>query len=94
MQEVVGLNPAGPTEPKVFWLKQFLLYSDVHRVQPPNDGFCENVSQFPRRLHPMSRSRNSIPSYLLHSQSGRARAVWTDPAGTHRFRLMPGMYDS
>ncbi len=36
----------------------------------------------------MSRLRNSIPSYLVHSQSGRARAVWTDPAGTRRFKLL------
>jgi integrase len=42
----------------------------------------------------MSRSRNSIPSYLPHSQSGRARAVWTDTAGTRRFKLLPGAYDS
>lgn len=42
----------------------------------------------------MSRFRNSIPSYLLHSQSGRARAVWTDLAGTRRFKLLPGAFDS
>jgi integrase len=45
-------------------------------------------------MHPMSRLRNSIPSYLLHSQSGRARAVWTDPTGIRRFRLLPGAHDS
>jgi integrase len=42
----------------------------------------------------MSRSRNSIPSYLLHSQSGRARAVWTDAGGVRRYRLLPGAFDS
>ena len=42
----------------------------------------------------MSRSRNTLPSYLLHSQSGRARAVWTDSVGTRRFRLLPGAFDS
>jgi len=38
--------------------------------------------------------RNTIPSYLLHTQSGRARTVWTDSVGTRRFRLLPGAYDS
>lgn len=42
----------------------------------------------------MSRLRNSIPSYLLYSQSGRARAVWTDLVGTRKFKLLPGAYDS
>ena len=42
----------------------------------------------------MPRPRKSIPSYLPHKQSGRARAVWTDPAGTRRFRLLPGAFDS
>jgi integrase len=42
----------------------------------------------------MPRSRKAIPSYLPHKQSGRARAVWTDPTGTRRFRLLPGPLDS
>jgi hypothetical protein len=42
----------------------------------------------------MPRPRKSIPSYLPHKQSGRARAVWTDQAGTRRFRLLPGPFDS
>jgi integrase len=42
----------------------------------------------------MPRPRKSIPSYLPHKQSGRARAVWTDPTGTRRFRLLPGSFDS
>jgi integrase len=42
----------------------------------------------------MPRPRNSVPSYLLHPQSGRARAVWTDPTGTRRFRLLPGLFES
>jgi hypothetical protein len=29
----------------------------------------------------MPRPRKSIPSYLPHAQSGRARAVWTDYTG-------------
>jgi hypothetical protein len=29
----------------------------------------------------MARPRNSIPSYLPHTQSGKARAVWTDQTG-------------
>src|SRR5947209_13306661 len=42
----------------------------------------------------MPRPRKSIPSYLPHAQSGRARAVWTDRAGTRQFRLLPGAFDS
>jgi hypothetical protein len=42
----------------------------------------------------MSRHRKSIPSYLLHQQSGRARAVWTDPAGIRQYRMLPGPFDS
>ncbi len=42
----------------------------------------------------MPRIRKSIPSYLLHSQSGRARAVWTDSTGTRRYQLLPGPYGS
>jgi integrase len=42
----------------------------------------------------MPRPRKSIPAYLPHTQSGRARAVWTDPTGTRQFRLLPGAFDS
>jgi integrase len=42
----------------------------------------------------MARPRNTIPSYLPHTQSGRARAVWTDATGIRRFRLLPGPYES
>ena len=41
----------------------------------------------------MSR-RNPTPSYCLHKQSGRARAVWTDQTGTRQQKLLPGEYDS
>jgi hypothetical protein len=42
----------------------------------------------------MPRSRNPLPSYLPHKQSGRARAVWTDTTGGRHFRLLPGPFDS
>jgi integrase len=42
----------------------------------------------------MPAHRRPTPSYLLHSQSGRARAVWTDRTGVRHFRLLPGPYDS
>jgi integrase len=42
----------------------------------------------------MHARRKSIPSYLPHKQSGRARAVWTDQTGTRQFRLLPGPFDS
>src|SRR5438309_1724954 len=42
----------------------------------------------------MPARRKSIPSYLLHTQSGRARAVWTDQTGTRQFRMLPGAFDS
>jgi integrase len=42
----------------------------------------------------MPRPRKSIPSYLRHPQSGRARAVWTDRIGTRQFRMLPGAFDS
>jgi hypothetical protein len=38
----------------------------------------------------MPRPRNSLPSYLPHAQSGKARAVWTDPTGNRHFRMLPG----
>src|SRR5262245_9326770 len=42
----------------------------------------------------MPPRRKPTPSYLPHSQSGRARAVWTDSAGTRHFRMLPGAFDS
>ncbi len=42
----------------------------------------------------MSARRKPTPSYLPHSQSGRARAVWTDSAGERHQRLLPGPFDS
>jgi hypothetical protein len=42
----------------------------------------------------MARPRNSLPSYHPHTKTGRARAVWTDSAGTRHFRLLPGPFDS
>ena len=42
----------------------------------------------------MSRPRKSIPSYLPHAQSGRARAVWSDSSGIRHFRMLPGPIDS
>jgi integrase len=42
----------------------------------------------------MPRPRKTIPSYLPHKQSGRARAVWTDRTGVRQYRLLPGLYDS
>jgi integrase len=42
----------------------------------------------------MPPRRKSIPSYLHHTQSGKARAVWTDPTGTRQFRMLPGAFDS
>jgi hypothetical protein len=42
----------------------------------------------------MPPRRKPTPSYLHHSQSGRARAVWTDSAGTRHFRMLPGPFDS
>ena len=42
----------------------------------------------------MARTRNPVPSYLHHKQSGRGRLVWTDAAGTRHFRLLPGPFGS
>ena len=42
----------------------------------------------------MARPRKSIPSYLLHPQSGRGRAVWTDSLGNRQFRMLPGAFNS
>jgi integrase len=42
----------------------------------------------------MSARRNPTPSYLLHKQSGRARAVWTDATGIRQQKLLPGDHDS
>ena len=42
----------------------------------------------------MPAAKKSVPSYLRHSQSGRARAVWTDQTGSRRDRLLPGPFES
>ena len=42
----------------------------------------------------MPRSRNSVPSYLPHGSSDRARAVWTDQTGKRHFKLLPGAFNS
>ena len=42
----------------------------------------------------MARHRNPTPSYVLHKQSGRARALWTDRTGTRQQKLLPGPFDS
>ena len=42
----------------------------------------------------MSARRKPTPSYLLHRQSGRGRAVWTDSTGTRQQKLLPGPFDS
>lgn len=42
----------------------------------------------------MSAPRKPTPSYLIHRQSGRARAVWTDSTGTRQQKLLPGAYNS
>lgn len=42
----------------------------------------------------MPRARKSVPSYLRHKQTGRARVLWTDPTGQRRERILPGAYNS
>jgi integrase len=42
----------------------------------------------------MPARRKSVPSYLRHKQSGRARVVLTDPSGVRRQVLLPGAFDS
>jgi integrase len=42
----------------------------------------------------LPRPRQSIPSYLKHKQSGKARAVWTNQSGRRQFRLLPGPFNS
>jgi integrase len=42
----------------------------------------------------VSRPRKPTPRYLLHKQSGRGRAVWTDSAGNYCDKLLPGAYGS
>ena len=42
----------------------------------------------------MPARRKSTPSYLLHKQSGKARAVWTDPSGIRQQRLLPGLWNT
>jgi hypothetical protein len=38
--------------------------------------------------------RKSTPSYLLHKQSGRGRAAWTDSTGKRQQHLLPGPFNS
>ncbi len=42
----------------------------------------------------MARPRGLVPKYLKHSQSGRARAVWTGADGRQKEQLLPGLYES
>lgn len=42
----------------------------------------------------MPPARKLVPSYLLHRQSGRGRAVWTDASGVRRFVQLPGAFNS
>lgn len=42
----------------------------------------------------MERTRKPALSVLLPSQSGRARAIWTDVTGNRHFRMLPGPHDS
>ena len=42
----------------------------------------------------MARSRNPLPSYLPHKQSGKGRIVWTDALGVRRFEMLPGPFNS
>src|SRR5262249_52408045 len=59
----------------------------------PNDANCGIVPQIARNPQ-VSAPRKPTPSYLLHRQSGRARAVWTDQTGTRQQKLLPGPFDS
>jgi integrase len=45
-------------------------------------------------IRTVSARRKPTPSYLLHRQSGRARAVWTDQTGIRQQKLLPGSFDS
>jgi integrase len=38
--------------------------------------------------------RKPTPSYVLHKQSGRARAVWYDSTGVRQQKLLPGEFNS
>lgn len=38
--------------------------------------------------------RKPTPSYVLHKQSGRARAVWYDSVGARQQKLLPGPFNS
>ncbi|QEG30176.1 hypothetical protein GobsT_49790 [Gemmata obscuriglobus] len=42
----------------------------------------------------MPPSRKFTPSYVLHKQSGRGRAVWYDSAGVRQQKLLPGGFNS
>ncbi len=40
------------------------------------------------------RPKNPTPSYNRHTQSGRARACWTDSSGKRREKILPGAFGS
>ena len=42
----------------------------------------------------MPTQHKSVPTYCLHKQSGRGRAVWSDHAGVRHFKLLPGAFGS
>jgi len=42
----------------------------------------------------MPPTRTPVPSYIVHKQSGRGRAVWYDSSGTRRQKLLPGQFNS
>ena len=60
----------------------------------PNEAKCGMVPHFAERNRNVSARRKPTPSYLIHRQSGRARAVWTDPTGSRQQKLLPGAFDS
>jgi integrase len=90
VQEVVGSNPAGPTQKSLENVA-----NPVRLAATLTVSFLERFQE--TRTIPevvMARPRKLIPRYLEHSQSGRARAVWTDANGGYHEKLLPGAHGS
>ena len=63
------------------------------RARTPNDATLRKNSAVRRRpRHHVVTSKTQSDSYLVHKQSGRAVASWTDPTGTRRSKLLPGKF--
>jgi hypothetical protein len=93
--EVAGSSPVSHPRSKSIQPKCFTLSPECTGCGLRMTGSVKAFHKTPSEVtHPMPRPRKPVPSYLLHKQTGRARAVWTTPLGQRQFRMLLGVFDS